>query len=152
MTISESEMAAAREQALGARGERRLLNALAGLIMRAGLAPALWLWGRSGADGWTGVDPGMVAAAEVWALPVLDPAAVAGAAVWGAHLCAALLAAGFFTRLAAVAVLLGCGAFAAWVAPEGWSSALLVAAPAAYLALRGPGAISLDYAAGLTAR
>lgn len=135
-----------------ATAERFMPDWLLGAIARFALAPGLWMWGRAQAADWPDVVPGMVRAAEIWAVPVIAPEHLAQIAVWGAQICAGMLLLGVLTRLAGLVLLLACGVYAVWIAPEAWAAAAVFAALAFYLFARGGGALSIDGAIVATTR
>ena len=125
---------------------------LVGGVIRLALVPALWMWGRAHAAAWPGVLPDIVHAAELWAVPFIEPARLAQIAVWGTQACAGLLLAGFLTRLVGLALLLACGVYGLWIAPQAWGAVIIVGALAFYLFARGGGALSVDGAIVATTR
>lgn len=137
------------------------IDAVVGLAVRLGLAAALWSWARANAlpvsgwsdwQNWFQPDPGLAAAASVWLPGFADPHAVAFQLVlWGTLLPVVLLA-GVLTRLAGLVVLLCALFFVVAIAPQGWSFALIAGALGLYLALRGAGPLSIDWAAARLAR
>ena len=98
------------------------------------------------------VDPGLVAAAEIWGLPMMSAEAVAFIAVWGGQILCGFLVAGFLTRLSGLGLLLGILAYLIWVSPLAWPIAIVHGAAAFYLFARGGGAFSIDGAIVATAR
>lgn len=135
-----------------ARAERFLPDWLVGGAIRLALVPGLWMWGRAHAAVWPDVVPGIVHAAEIWGVPLVPPAQLAQVAVWGTQICAALLLAGFLTRLVGVVLLAACGVYGVWIAPDAWAATTVFAAMAFYLFARGGGALSVDGAIVATTR
>lgn len=135
-----------------AKAERFMPDWLVGGLLRLALAPGLWLWGRAHAAAWPGVDPALIVAADIWSVPVISPAHLAQIAVWGTQICAALLLAGFLTRLVGLVLLAAASVYAAWIAPDAWPATVVFAAAAFYLFARGGGALSVDGAIVATTR
>lgn len=135
-----------------AKAERFMPDWLVSGIVRLSLVPSLWMWGRAHAAGWPDVVPGIIHAAEVWSVPLVAPAQLAQIAVWGTQLCAALLLAGFLTRLVGLVLLAACGVYGLWIAPDAWAATGVVAAQCFYLFARGGGALSVDGAIVATTR
>lgn len=133
-----------QEMETTARAERFMPDWIVGAALRWSLIPGLWAWGRAHAGNWPDVVPSAVSAAEIWAVPLVAPAQLAQIAVWGAHLAAAMLAVGFLTRLVGLALLLATAVFAWWIAPQAWTTAVVYAALAFYLSVRGGGSVSVD--------
>lgn len=137
------------------------IDAIVGLAVRLGLAAALWSWARANAlsvddwrhwQNWFQPDPGLAAAASVWFPVLADAQAIAFQLVlWGSVL-PVILMSGFLTRFAGLAVLLCAVFFVMAIAPQGWSFALIAGALGLYLALRGAGPLSIDWAAARLAR
>ena len=119
---------------------------------RLALVPGLWMWGRANASLWPGVMPETVHAAQVWAVPLIDPVLLAQLAVWGAQISAVMLLLGVLTRLVGLALLVACGVYMTWIAPDAWPAAVLFAALAFHLFARGGGALSVDGAIVATTR
>lgn len=132
--------------------DRLIPDWILGALLRLSLVPGLWAWGRAHAENWPGVVPDLVVAADYWDVPLLPAPFLAQLAVWGAHFCAALLVAGFLTRIVGLVLLLASFAYMNWIAPENWTSALVFAAIAFYLFVRGGGALSLDGSIATTTR
>ena len=135
-----------------ASAERFMPDWIVGGILRLSLVPGLWEWARANAAEWPAVRPEVVIAAEIWSVPFVSPDRLAQIAVWGAHLAAALLVVGFLTRFVGLALLATCAVFAWWIAPQAWSSIMIIAAIAFYLTVRGGGRLSVDGALMATFR
>lgn len=127
-----------------AKAERFMPDWIVGTVLRLALVPGLWEWGRANAAAWPAVMPDVVMAAEVWSVPFISPDRLAQLAVWGAHLAALLLVVGFLTRFVGLALLAVCAVFAWWIAPQAWTSIVIIAGLAFYLTVRGGGALSVD--------
>lgn len=132
--------------------DRLIPDWILGAVMRAALVPGLWGWGRANAEAWPGVVPGLVSAADYWDVPLLPAPFLAQLAVWGAHFTAALLVAGFMTRIVGLTLFAASLAYMSWIGPENWASALVFSAVAFYLFVRGGGALSLDGSIAATTR
>lgn len=132
--------------------ERFMPDWVMGLVVRVCLVPGIWMWAREHAGSWPQVDPGLVAAAEIWGLPMMSAEAVSFIAVWGGQILCGFLVAGFLTRLSGLGLLLGILAYLIWVSPLAWPIAIVHGAAAFYLFARGGGAFSIDGAIVATAR
>ncbi|MGP1276253.1 MAG: hypothetical protein ACQRW7_12635 [Caulobacterales bacterium] len=137
------------------------IDAVVGLTVRLGLAAALWSWARANAlpvtdwsqlSNWFQPEPGLAAAASVWFSGLADPQAAAFQLVLWGTLLPVLMAAGVLTRLTGLAVLLGALVFVLAIAPQGWSFGFIAGALGLYLALRGAGPLSVDWAAARLTR
>ena len=128
------------------------IDLVVGLAMRAALAVQYFSWAADnasrGADwrSWTEPEPGLVQAASVWTLGLVDPGLAAFALLSVALGLAASLALGLFTRLAGLLTAAGAAWHALFILPEAWPSALGWGALGLYLALRGAGPASVDWA------
>lgn len=130
------------------------IDLIVGLMVRAALAVQFFAWAadNSGAGagldwrGWIEPEPGLVVAAGVWTLGLVEPAVAAFILLSAACLIALSLTAGLMTRLAGLATALGALWHALFVLPEAWTSALAWGALGVYLALRGAGPASMDWA------
>ncbi|MGJ3231716.1 MAG: hypothetical protein ACFE0P_07955 [Oceanicaulis sp.] len=128
------------------------IDLVVGLLMRAALAVQYFGWaldnaGR-GAD-WrslTEPEPGLVLAASVWTMGLVEPGLAAALLLTIALLLGAALSLGLLTRLAGLATAAGALWHALFVLPEAWPSALAWGALGVYLALRGAGPASIDWA------
>ncbi|MFW5661488.1 MAG: DoxX family protein [Oceanicaulis sp.] len=128
------------------------IDLLVGLMMRAALAVQFFGWAIDNAAidarwrSFAEPEPGLVDAAAVWTLGVVDPAVAAFALLSTALTLGALLMTGFLTRLAGLLTAAGALWHALFVLPEAWPSTLAWGALGVYLALRGAGPASLDWA------
>ena len=128
------------------------IDLVVGLAMRAALAVQFFSWAatNAGRDGawrtWIDPQPGLVDAASVWTMGLVDPELAAFALLAVALLMAASITLGLATRLAGLLTAAGALWHALFVLPEAWPSALGWGALGLYLALRGAGPASLDWA------
>lgn len=128
------------------------IDGLVGLIMRAALAVQFFSWAAGNAvrdgrwDSWIEPEPGLVQAASVWTMGFVDPGLAAFALLAAALLLTASMTLGLATRLAGLLTAVGALWHALFVLPEAWPSALGWGALGVYLALRGAGPASLDWA------
>lgn len=131
------------------------IDLVVGLAVRAALAVQFFAWARDNARpvsdpfdwrAWLAPEPGLEQAASVWTFGRIDPglAAVALLAVaMGMGLC---LSAGFLARIAGLFVVLGAAWHVGVVAPQAWPQTLAYGSLGLYLALRGAGPASIDWA------
>jgi hypothetical protein len=131
------------------------IDLIVGLAIRAALAVQFFSWARANAQpvgdmldwrAWLAPDPGLVQAASVWTLGRLDPELTAVVLLAAASLIGLSLTAGFLVRLAGFSVVLGAIWHVAFVLPDAWPQTLAYGALGLYLALRGAGPASLDWA------
>lgn len=128
------------------------IDLIVGLAMRAALAVQFLSWAADNAGGgagwraWIEPEPGLVDAAGIWTLGLIDPALAAFGLLAAALVLGLSLSVGLMTRLAGL--LTACGALwhALFVLPEAWPSALAWGVLGLYLALRGAGPASIDWA------
>jgi len=135
-------------------------ESLVALIARFSMAAVFWKSGQTKIEGFaldivdgvfqTGLprlsDTAVDLFRDEYRLPLLSPELAATAAAWGEHLLPALLLLGLGTRLAAVGLLAMTIVIQVFVYPDAYATHGTWAALLAWLALRGPGAISLDRA------
>lgn len=138
-----------------------IIDLVIGLGLRAALAVQFWTWARANADpvadplswrSWLSPSAGLEAAAGVWTLGRVDPTATAFVLLAVATLAALALMIGFMTRIAGLLVMAGALWHAIFVLPEAWPSAAAYGALGLCLALRGAGAVSIDWALARLAR
>lgn len=130
--------------------ERILPFDLALLACRLGVAAVFWQSGRTKVEGVLSVTDGAVALfRDEYRLPLIDPAVAAHLAAWGEHALPLLLAAGLFTRGAALGLLGMALVIQVFVYPSAWPTHLAWAGPLLVLAARGGGAWSADRVVGL---
>lgn len=131
------------------------IDLVVGLCVRAALAVQFFAWARSNAlpvsdpfdwRAWLSPEAGLAQAASVWTLGRLDPQVTAFVLLAAAMLIGLSLSAGFLARLAGFAVVLGAVWHVAFLLPEAWPQTLAYGALGLYLALRGAGPASLDWA------
>lgn len=132
------------------------IDAVVGFTIRLALAALLWSWARGNAQpprnwsdltAWARPEPGFVAAVGVWLPGFVDPGFVAFVILAATTAAALALAAGFLARIAGLLTLAVSAWYALFILPEAWTSALVMGALGLYLALRGAGPLSLDFAA-----
>jgi putative oxidoreductase len=133
-------------------------ESLVALIARFSMAAVFWKSGQTKIEGFAldivdGVfQPGLPRLSDTavdlfrdeYRLPWLSPELAASAAAWGEHLLPAMLLLGLGTRVGALGLLGMTAVIQAFVYPDAYATHGTWAALLAWLALRGPGAISLD--------
>lgn len=133
-----------------------VIDAVTGFSIRLALAALLWSWARSNAQtprdwadltAWALPEPGFVTAVGVWLPGFVNSGFVAFVILAAVSLTALALAAGFLARIAGLLTLGASVWYALFILPEAWTSALVMGALGLYLALRGAGPLSLDFAA-----
>lgn len=131
------------------------IDLVVGLAVRAALAVQFFAWARANAlplddpfdwRAWLAPQAGLVDAASVWTLGRIDPGFAAFVLLSAAMAIALSLTAGFLARLAGLAVVLGAVWHVSFVAPDAWPMTLAYGALGLYLALRGAGPASIDWA------
>jgi uncharacterized membrane protein YphA (DoxX/SURF4 family) len=131
------------------------IDLVVGLAIRAALAVQFLSWARANAQpvgdlfdwrAWLAPDPGLAQAASVWTLGRVDPQLAAFMLLAAALLIGLSLSTGFLARLAGLLVVLGAIWHVAFVLPGAWPQTLAYGALGLYLALRGAGPASLDWA------
>lgn len=134
-------------------------DSVVAFIARFSMAAVFWKSGQTKIEGFAldivdGVfQPGLPHLSETvidlfrdeYRLPWLSPEFAATAAAWAEHLLPAMLLLGLRTRLAAVGLLAMTFVIQVFVYPDAYPTHGTWAALLAWLALRGPGAISLDH-------
>ena len=115
-------------------------------------AAIFWQSGRTKMDGWLVSDGALYLFAEEYALPVVDPVAAAHLAAAAEHLFPALLVLGLATRLSAFALLVMTAVIQIFVYPDAWPTHGVWAVALLLVAMKGPGAWSLDRAIGVEAK
>lgn len=132
------------------------IDAVVGFAIRLALAALLWSWARANAQpprdwtdltAWARPEPGFVAAVDIWLPRFADPGFVAFVILAATTAVALALAAGFLARIAGLMTLAVSAYYALFILPDAWTSALVMGALGLYLALRGAGPLSLDFAA-----
>lgn len=133
-----------------------LIDALTGFAVRLALAAVLWSWARANAQtprdwtdlaAWARPEPGFVTAVGVWLPGLVNAGFVAFVILAAASLTALALAAGFLARIAGLVTIAASAWYGLFILPEAWASGLVMGALGLYLALRGAGPLSLDFAA-----
>lgn len=131
------------------------IDLVVGLAIRAALAVQFFSWARANAEpvgdlfdwrAWLAPEAGLAQAASVWTMGRVDPQLAAFVLLAIAMLISLSLAAGFLARIAGLLVVLGAAWHVAFVLPEAWPQTLAYGALGLYLALRGAGPASLDWA------
>ncbi|MEO1038966.1 MAG: hypothetical protein AAFX09_05425 [Pseudomonadota bacterium] len=144
----------------GERVGSGLADTIAGALARFALAAEMWTWSRANAapmenwtewGAWIRPEPGLIEAVGAW-IPAVADATMAALMLATMQIGAVMLAVGFLTRIGgALVVILSC-VFMLQILPEAWTTASVYAALGAYLMLRGPGMVSLDWSMGRLAR
>ena len=120
------------------------------LVARIALAAIFLQSGRTKVEGWIGVTTSAVELFRTeYRLPIVPPEVAAHLAAWSEHLFPALLVAGLFTRVSALALLAMTLVIQVFVYPDAWPTHLTWATAALYLAGRGGGLLALDRIAGI---
>jgi uncharacterized membrane protein YphA (DoxX/SURF4 family) len=131
------------------------IDLIVGLAIRAALAVQFFAWARANAQpvqdildwrAWLVPDPGLVQAAQVWTLGRVDPGLAAFVLLAAATVIGLSLVSGFLARLAGLFVVLGALWHVLAILPSAWPLTIAYAALGLYLALRGAGPASLDWA------
>ena len=131
------------------------IDLVVGLAVRAALAVQFLTWARANAQpvgdilnwrAWLAPDPGLIQAASVWTLGRIDPELTAFVLLGVAMIIALSLSMGLLARIAGIAVVLGAAWHITSVLPSAWPQAVAYASLGLYLALRGAGPASLDWA------
>jgi hypothetical protein len=131
------------------------IDLVVGLAVRAALAVQFFTWARANAQpvadpfdwrAWLVPEPGLAQAASVWTLGRIDPQLAAFGLLAAAMVIGLSLSAGFLARLAGLLVVLGALWHVTSVMPAAWPTTLAYGALGLYLALRGAGPASVDWA------
>jgi uncharacterized membrane protein YphA (DoxX/SURF4 family) len=131
------------------------IDLVVGLAVRAALAVQFFTWARANARpvddpfdwrAWLQPDPGLIQAAPVWTVGRIDPALTAFVLLACAMAIGLSLSVGFLTRLAGILIVVGAIWHVTSVLPSAWPQTLAYAALGLYLALRGAGPASMDWA------
>ncbi len=131
------------------------IDLVVGLAVRAALAVQFLAWARSNAQpvddpfnwrAWLAPDSGLEQAAAVWTLGRVDPGLAAFILLAVALVIGLSLSAGFLTRIAGFLVVVGALWHVTAVLPSAWPQTLAYGALGLYLALRGAGPASIDWA------
>lgn len=147
--------AIARQAARRRKDHASFSDALIGLAVRAGLAAILWTWARGNAmpalewtswRAWVQPQEGFILAVSQWIPGMFNPEYSAWLILVVVQLVTVGLVAGFFTRLAGLAVVGLSFGYAVFILPEAWPSAAVYAALGLYLLIRGGGPVSIDHA------
>lgn len=131
------------------------IDLVVGLAVRAALAVQFLAWARANARpvddllnwrAWLAPDRGLEQAASVWTLGRVDPGLAAIVLLAAALVIGLCLTAGFLTRIAGFLVVVGVLWHVTAVLPSAWPQTLAYGALGLYLALRGAGPASIDWA------
>lgn len=137
----------------------RAADSVIALLARFSVAAVFWKSGQTKIEGFA-VDiveglfqPGLPRLSatvvdlfrEEYRLPWMTPEFAATAAAWGEHVLPAMLLLGLGTRVAALGLLVMTAVIQVFVYPDAYATHGIWAALLAWLALRGPGTISLDH-------
>lgn len=110
------------------------------------IAATFWLSGRTKVDGLLSVNQSAFFLFEdEYALPLIPSRLATYLATYAEHLFPWLLIVGFASRLSAAALLFMTLVIQVFVYPDAWRTHLLWASALAFIAFRGPGAISIDH-------
>ena len=120
------------------------------LVARISIAAIFLQSGRTKVEGWIDVTPSAIEMfRSEYKLPVIPPEVAAHLAAWSEHLFPALLVAGLFTRVSALALLAMTLVIQVFVSPDAWPTHLSWAGLLLLLVARGAGVLSLDRRLGL---
>lgn len=120
------------------------------LVARIAIAAIFLQSGRTKVEGWIGVTTSAVELFRTeYRLPIVPPEVAAHLAAWSEHLFPALLVAGLFTRVSALALLAMTLVIQVFVYPDAWPTHLSWAGLLLLMAARGAGTLSLDRALGI---
>ena len=131
------------------------IDLVVGLAVRAALAVQFFAWARANAmpvsdpfdwRAWLAPEAGLEQAASVWTFGRIDPGFAAFVLLAAAMLIGLALSAGFLARIAGLFVVAGALWHVMVVAPEAWPQTLAYGSLGLYLALRGAGPASIDWA------
>ncbi|MEK9968884.1 MAG: DoxX family protein [Ferrovibrio sp.] len=117
------------------------------IALAARIFPAAVFWqsGQTKLEGWRVSDSAIELFREEYRLPLIDPVIAAHLAALGEHLFPLLLAIGFASRFAALALLGMTAVIEIFVYPDAWPTHGVWAVCLLIIVARGPGRISLDY-------
>lgn len=115
---------------------------IAEIFLRIGPALVFWRSGRQKLSSW---DTTVFLFQEEYSVPVLPPELAAYIATGVEHAAPVMLVLGLGTRLGAGAMLGMTLVIQAFVYPNSYPDHLLWAGPLLYLAMRGPGVLSIDH-------
>jgi putative oxidoreductase len=123
------------------------------LLLAARVFPAAIFWqsGRTKVDGFALNDSVVFLFEEEYKLPLLPPELAATLAAIGEHVFPILLVLGLATRLSALALIGMTATIQIFVYPDAWPTHGVWAVALLLVAMKGPGAWSLDRAIGLEA-
>lgn len=143
------------------RASSGLMDAVLGLAVRFVLIVQVWSWSRANAAAvedplswrsWVTPTDGLENAARLWTMGQVDAGLAAVLLLAVASLVSLSLAVGVLTRLTGLAVMLGAGWHIMFILPEAFTSTVAYLALGLYLAARGAGPLSLDWALARLAR
>jgi putative oxidoreductase len=123
------------------------------LLLAARVFPAAIFWqsGQTKVDGFALTDTAVFLFAEEYKLPLLPPEFAATLAAIGEHVFPILLVLGLASRLSALALLGMTATIQIFVYPDAWPTHGVWAVALLLVAVKGPGAWSLDRAIGVEA-
>ena len=124
------------------------------LLLAARVFPAAIFWqsGRTKVDGFALNDSVVFLFEEEYKLPLLPPELAATLAAIGEHVFPILLVLGLATRLSALALIGMTATIQIFVYPDAWPTHGVWAVALLLVAMKGPGAWSLDRAIGVEAK
>ena len=124
------------------------------LLLAARVFPAAIFWqsGRTKVDGFALSDSALFLFEEEYKLPLLSPALAATMAAVAEHVFPVLLVLGLATRFSALALIAMTATIQVFVYPAAWPTHGVWAVALLLVAMKGPGAWSLDRAIGIESR
>jgi putative oxidoreductase len=124
------------------------------LLLAARVFPAAIFWqsGRTKVDGFGLSENAVFLFEEEYKLPLLDPHVAATMAAIAEHVFPLLLVLGLATRLSALALIGMTATIQIFVYPDAWPTHGVWAVALLLIAIKGPGAWSLDRALGIEAQ
>lgn len=127
-------------------------HSLIALVARLSIAMVFWQSGQTKVDGWQVTDTAIYLFENEYKLPLIDPAIAAHLAAFAEHFFPMLLAIGFASRLAALALFGMTLVIQVFVYPGAWPTHGTWAACLLLIVARGPGIFSLDHLVARFAR
>jgi putative oxidoreductase len=119
-------------------------HSLIALAARIFAAAIFWQSGQTKLEGWRVSENAVALFRDEYRLPLIDPVIAAHLAALGEHLFPLLLALGFASRFAALALLGMTAVIQIFVYPDAWPTHGVWAVSLLIVIARGPGSIAVD--------